>query len=224
MMLSVMYMKIVYDFFVAYWDKVIPIVISIIALVISIIGWISQYNFSKKYSKQTDIVISNSILLALYDIDLLIFKVNHVDDSRFDKAQLLFQIESLKDNLRLVKSMRLDQLSVDSTLNYQTYLKDLREIIYKLESDIEKFGNELETTDDETATRIHWRKAILKSLFVTRKELKKDSRYINGNKNIFEKKYRKAYESMDKEAESKEATSIVVPVDLLNQFKNEKDK
>src|SRR5699024_6343065 len=170
------------------------------------------------------IVISNSILLALYDIDLLIFKVNHVDDSRFDKAQLLFQIESLKDNLRLVKSMRLDQLSVDSTLNYQTYLKDLREIIYKLESDIEKFGNELETTDDETATRIHWRKAILKSLFVTRKELKKDSRYIDENKNIFEKKYSKAYESMDKEAESKEATSIVVPVDLLNQFKNKKDK
>ena len=129
-------MKIIFDFFISYWDKVIPIIISIIALLLSVATWIAQRNFSKRYSKQTNIVISNSILLALYDLDLLIYKVNHVDDVSFDKDQLSFQMESLKSNLELVKSMKLDQLPAESMINYQTYIKDFRDILYKIESDI----------------------------------------------------------------------------------------
>lgn len=189
-------------FFAEHWDKVIPIVLSVVALAISIISLVAQYNFSKKYSKQTDVVISNSILLALYDLDLLIFKVNHVNSENFDKDQMAFQIESLKSNLELVKSMRLDQLPEASTMNYQTYLKDLREVIYKLESDIRKFNQELQNTDDKTGTQRRWRRQFLYSLKITRSQLKEDRLYIKNDKNIFEEKYERPYDSMDKEASS----------------------
>ena len=193
-------MKIIFDFFISYWDKVIPIIISIIALLLSVATWIAQRNFSKRYSKQTNIVISNSILLALYDLDLLIYKVNHVDDVSFDKDQLSFQMESLKSNLELVKSMKLDQLPAESMINYQTYIKDFRDILYKIESDIVKFDNELKKTDDKTGTQRHWRRVLLNSLIITRDQLQQDKQFIEEKKDIFEKKYRKVFNSMDDEA------------------------
>ena len=204
-------MKIIFDFFISYWDKVIPIIISIIALLLSVATWIVQRNFSKekkesikekrkRYSKQTNIVISNSILLALYDLDLLIYKVNHVDDVSFDKDQLSFQMESLKSNLELVKSMKLDQLPAESMINYQTYIKDFRDILYKIESDIVKFDNELKKTDDKTGTQRHWRRVLLNSLIITRDQLQQDKQFIEEKKDIFEKKYRKVFNSMDDEA------------------------
>lgn len=193
-------MKIIFDFFISYWDKVIPIIISIIALLLSVATWIAQRNFSKRYSKQTNIVISNSILLALYDINLLIHKVEHVDGISFDKDQLTFQLESLRSNLKLVNSMKLDQLPSYSMLNFQTYLKDLREVLYKLESDVRKFDYELEKCNDKEKVRKYWRKVLLNSLIITRDQLKQDKQCIEEKKNIFEKKYRKVFNSMDDEA------------------------
>ncbi|WP_457801872.1 hypothetical protein [Limosilactobacillus reuteri] len=193
-------MKIIFDFFISYWDKVIPIIISIIALLLSVATWIAQRNFSKRYSKQTNIVISNSILLALYDINLLIHKVEHVDGISFDKDQLTFQLESLRSNLKLVNSMKLDQLPSYSMLNFQTYLKDLREVLYKLESDVRKFDYELEKCNDKEKVRKYWRKVLLNSLIITRDQLKQDKQCIEEKKDIFEKKYRKVFNSMDDEA------------------------
>ncbi|MDD1383338.1 hypothetical protein PSQ53_10520 [Limosilactobacillus reuteri] len=193
-------MKIIFDFFISYWDKVIPIIISIIALLLSVATWIAQRNFSKRYSKQTNIVISNSILLALYDINLLIHKVEHVDGISFDKDQLTFQLESLRSNLKLVNSMKLDQLPSYSMLNFQTYLKDLREVLYKLESDVRKFDYELEKCNDKEKVRKYWRKVLLNSLIITREQLQQDKQCIEEKKDIFEKKYRKVFNSMDDEA------------------------
>lgn len=193
-------MKIIFEFFISHWDKVIPIIISVIALILSIATWIAQRNFAKKYSKQTDVVISNSILLALYDINLLIHKVEHVDGISFDKDQLTFQLESLRSNLKLVNSMKLDQLPSYSMLNFQTYLKDLREVLYKLESDVRKFDYELEKCNDKEKVRKYWRKVLLNSLIITRDQLKQDKQCIEEKKDIFEKKYRKVFNSMDDEA------------------------
>ena len=195
-----LYMKIIFEFFISHWDKVIPIIISVIALILSIATWIAQRNFAKKYSKQTDVVISNSILLALYDINLLIHKVEHVDGISFDKDQLTFQLESLRSNLKLVNSMKLDQLPTYSMLNFQTYLKDLREALYKLESDVRKFDYELEKCNDKEKIRKYWRKVLLNSLIITREQLQQDKQCIEEGKDIFEKKYRKAFNSMDDEA------------------------
>ena len=193
-------MRIIFDFFISHWDKVIPIIISIIALILSGTTWIAQRNFAKKYSKQTDVVISNSILLALYDINLLIHKVEHVDGISFDKDQLTFQLESLRSNLKLVNSMKLDQLPSYSMLNFQTYLKDLREVLYKLESDVRKFDYELEKCNDKERVRKYWRKVLLNSLIITREQLQQDKQCIEEGKDIFEKKYRKAFNLMDDEA------------------------
>ena len=195
-----LYMKIIFEFFISHWDKVIPIIISVIALILSIATWIAQRNFAKKYSKQTDVVISNSILLALYDINLLIQKVKYVDEISFDKDQLTFQLESLRSNLKLVNSMKLDQLPSYSMLNFQTYLKDLREVLYKLESDVRKFDYELEKCNDKEKVRKYWRKVLLNSLIITREQLQQDKQCIEEGKDIFEKKYRKAFNLMDDEA------------------------
>lgn len=193
-------MKIIFDFFISHWDKVIPIIISIIALILSGTTWIAQRNFAKKYSKQTDVVISNSILLALYDLDLLIHKVKTVEDVSFDKDQLTFQVESLRSNLKLVSSMKLDQLPSYSMLSLQTYLKDFGEILYKLESDIRTFESDLKESNDKAQVRKYWRSVLLNSLIVTRDQLKQDKQCIEEKKDIFEKKYRKIFNSMDDEA------------------------
>lgn len=193
-------MRIIFDFFISHWDKVIPIIISIIALILSGATWIAQRNFAKKYSKQTDVVISNSILLALYDLDLLIHKVKTVEDVSFDKDQLTFQVESLRSNLRLVSSMKLDQLPSYSMLSLQTYLKDFGEILYKLESDIRTFESDLKESNDKAQVRKYWRSVLLNSLIVTRDQLQQDKQCIDEEKDIFEKKYRKVFNSMDDEA------------------------
>ncbi|MDK8115867.1 hypothetical protein QP705_01425 [Limosilactobacillus reuteri] len=193
-------MRIIFDFFISHWDKVIPIIISIIALILSGTTWIAQRNFAKKYSKQTDVVISNSILLALYDLDLLIHKVKTVEDVSFDKDQLTFQIESLRSNLKLVSSMKLDQLPSYSMLSLQTYLKDFGEILYKLESDIRTFESDLKESNDKAQVRKYWRSVLLNSLIVTRDQLQQDKQCIEEKKDIFEKKYRKVFNSMDDEA------------------------
>ncbi|MQB73211.1 hypothetical protein DN439_06190 [Lactobacillus reuteri] len=193
-------MRIIFDFFISHWDKVIPIIISIIALILSGTTWIAQRNFAKKYSKQTDVVISNSILLALYDLDLLIHKVKTVEDVSFDKDQLTFQVESLRSNLKLVSSMKLDQLPSYSMLSLQTYLKDFGEILYKLESDIRTFESDLKESNDKAQVRKYWRSVLLNSLIVTRDQLQQDKQCIEEKKDIFEKKYRKVFNSMDDEA------------------------
>lgn len=193
-------MRIIFDFFISHWDKVIPIIISIIALILSGTTWIAQHNFAKKYSKQTDVVISNSILLALYDLDLLIHKVKTVEDVSFDKDQLTFQVESLRSNLKLVSSMKLDQLPSYSMLSLQTYLKDFGEILYKLESDIRTFESDLKESNDKDQVRKYWRSVLLNSLIVTRDQLQQDKQCIEEKKDIFEKKYRKVFNSMDDEA------------------------
>ena len=212
-------MKTIFDFFTAHWDKVIPIIISIIALVLSGASWIAQRNFAEKYSKQTDDVISNSILLALYDLNLLVYKVKHVDDISFDRAQLTFQLESLKSNLNLVNSIKIDQLPSYSMLNFQTYLKDLRDVLYKLESDVNKFDKQLSESDDKVQVRKHWRKVLLNSLVVTRGQLEEDNQCIKENKDIFEKKYRKTFDFLDKEA-----NAVSLDKDLGDPLKYVKQK
>ena len=218
-MLWVIFMKTIFDFFTAHWDKVIPIIISIIALVLSGASWIAQRNFAEKYSKQTDDVISNSILLALYDLNLLVYKVKHVDDISFDRAQLTFQLESLKSNLNLVNSIKIDQLPSYSMLNFQTYLKDLRDVLYKLESDVNKFDKQLSESDDKVQVRKHWRKVLLNSLVVTRGQLEEDNQCIKENKDIFEKKYRKTFDFLDKEA-----NAVSLDKDLGDPLKYVKQK
>ena len=117
-----------------YWDKIIPIVVSLVALYISVKNYLNQKNFSKKYSNKAYQVLLNSVDLALFDIDLLLYKINTLKE--FDFVQLNYQIKSLEENLELVKSISFENLPDADIINYQTYLKELNDIIYRLKSDI----------------------------------------------------------------------------------------
>lgn len=93
-----------------YWDKIIPIAISLVALYISVKNYLNQKNFSKKYSNKAYQVLLNSVDLALFDIDLLLYKLNTLKE--FDFVQLNYQIKSLEENLELVKSISFENLPV----------------------------------------------------------------------------------------------------------------
>ncbi|MGF0082457.1 hypothetical protein, partial [Limosilactobacillus reuteri] len=79
-------------------------------------------------------------------------------------------------------------------------LKDFGEILYKLESDIRTFESDLKESNDKAQVRKYWRSVLLNSLIVTRDQLKQDKQCIEEKKDIFEKKYRKIFNSMDDEA------------------------
>ena len=196
----------IFDFLREHWDKVITIIISLAALIISALTWLAQRNFSKKYKKATNVIICNSIKLALYDIDLLIYKVNHVQDQSFDSYQLTFQIHSLEDNLKLIENIKVDQLPKNDTLNYQTYRKDLVDAIYKINSDIEKFKIQIKSYQRKDKIQIesarrYWKGAILNSCLIVRSQLLRDREYIEKQESIFDEKYANQLASMDSEAE-----------------------
>lgn len=196
----------IFDFLREHWDKVITIIISLAALIISALTWLAQRNFSKKYKKATNVIICNSIKLALYDIDLLIYKVNHVQDQSFDSYQLTFQIHSLEDNLKLIENIKVDQLPKNDTLNYQTYRKDLVDAIYKINSDIEKFKIQIKSYQRKDKNQIgsarrYWKGAILNSCLIVRSQLLRDREYIEKQESIFDEKYANQLASMDSEAE-----------------------
>ena len=196
----------IFDFLREHWDKVITIIISLAALIISASTWLAQRNISKKYKKATNVIIRNSIKLALYDIDLLIYKVKHVQNQSFDSHQLVFQIHSLEGNLKLIESIKVDQLPENDTLNYQTYRKDFVDAIYKINSDVEKFKIQIKSYQRKDKKQIenvrkYWKGAILNSCLIVREQLLRDRKYIEKQESIFDEKYGKSLSSMDFEAE-----------------------
>ena len=67
--------------------------------------------------------------------------------------------------------------------------------------------------------RKHWRKVLLNSLVVTRGQLEEDNQCIKENKDIFEKKYRKTFDFLDKEA-----NAVSLDKDLGDPLKYVKQK
>lgn len=169
-----------------YWDKIIPIAVSLVALYISVKNYLNQKNFSKKYSNKAYQVLLNSVDLALFDIDLLLYKLNTLKE--FDFVQLNYQIKSLEENLELVKSISFENLPDADIINYQIYIKELNDIIYRLKSDINEMNSicEKENNNKLSVENIH---IISASILTVRDVLGKDRQYLYKRDNMFDTNY-----------------------------------
>ena len=180
-----------------YWDKIIPIAVSLVALYISVKNYLNQKNFSKKYSNKAYQVLLNSVDLALFDIDLLLYKLNTLKE--FDFVQLNYQIKSLEENLELVKNISFENLPDADIINYQTYLKELNDIIYRLKSDINELYSicKKENNNKLSIENMH---IILVSILTVRDVLGKDRQHLYKRDNMFDTNYSEQLKALEQHA------------------------
>lgn len=180
-----------------YWDKIIPIAISLIALYISVKNYLNQKYFSKKYSNKAYQVLLNSVDLALFDIDLLLYKLHALEE--FDFVQLNYQIKSLEENLELIKGISFENLPDADIINYQIYIKELNDIIYRLKSDINEMNSicEKENNNKLNVENIH---IISASVLTVRDVLGKDRQYLYKRNNMFDTNYSEQLKALEQHA------------------------
>ena len=183
-----------------YWDKIIPIAISLIALYISVKNYLNQKYFSKKYSNKAYQVLLNSVDLALFDIDLLLYKLHALEE--FDFVQLNYQIKSLEGNLELIKGISFENLPDADIINYQIYIKELNDIIYRLTSDINEMNSicEKENNNKLSVENIH---IISASILTVRDVLGKDRQYLYKRDNMFDTNYSGQLKALEQHAGEK---------------------
>lgn len=183
-----------------YWDKIIPISISLIALYISVRNYLNQKYFSKKYSNKAYQVLLNSVDLALFDIDLLLYKLHTLET--FDFVQLNYQIKSLEENLELIKGISFENLPDADIINYQIYIKELNDIIYRLKSDINEMNSicEKENNNKLSVENIH---IISASILTVRNVLGKDRQYLYKRDNMFDTNYSEQLKALEQHAGEK---------------------
>ena len=180
-----------------YWDKIIPIAISLIALYISVKNYLNQKYFSKKYSNKAYQVLLNSVDLELFDIDLLLYKLHALEE--FDFVQLNYQIKSLEENLELIKGISFENLPDADIINYQIYIKELNDIIYRLKSDINEMNSicEKENNNKLNVENIH---IISASVLTVRDVLGKDRQYLYKRNNMFDTNYSGQLKALEQHA------------------------
>lgn len=188
------------------WSTVLTTTASIIAVIISGLGWWQQSNVDKVYRDNTRQVIQNSTKLALYDIDLLIEKASYAKVDPLSKDQLDFQINSLNQNLSVIKDVQITDLPQSESMNYQVYRADLSNVIYRINSalgQIEDLTKEhLKPSDKVIAGQLYFNSEIqdmlLGELVYTRKVILKDENAIKKGHNLYKNGYRKRVNTLEK--------------------------
>ena len=78
------------------WDKIIPIIISIVSVAISLNTWNSYRTANEEYMQRSNQALVNSSKLAETDIDILTGKVAESDHIAVTKNQIDYQISPNK--------------------------------------------------------------------------------------------------------------------------------
>lgn len=187
------------NFIINNWDKFLTIPISAIALIVSILSFTSQRKIKKELDSQIKQGLENSAKLALFDIDLLINKVNDLRGKDLNVDQLNYQIESLKDNLDTVKNITFTQLGIKHVRNYQVYRKNLQDVIYKLENDLKEIkkvygdGRKISLSPEDE-------EILMKSLKTVRHVIQRDNEYLKQDADLLKKDFEKEIEVLDHNA------------------------
>lgn len=187
-----------YKIFIKSWEKKYPLIISIISVAFTGAGWYAQHKAADNYEKNTRQVIINSTNLANFQIDMLIGKLANAPKNPITLENLEFQVDSLKQNLSVIRDVQITNLPSNESMNYQTYRQDLSDAVYKINSDIDglkesyhvKNNDPIPISDKDLSNLLH---AMAQLKYV----MSQDQTLIKENKNLYDVKYRKFVEEFD---------------------------
>lgn len=181
-----------YKIFVKDWSKRYPIIIASFSAIFTGCGWYSQHKAADNYEKNTRQVIINSTELANYQIDVLIGKVGNAPRVPITPDNLAFQVNSLEQNLSVIRDVQITNLPKNESMNYQTYRQDLSDTVYKLKSDINGLREQYNVKDSDVVPLSEKDKSnLLHALIQLKYVMEQDNKLISKDKNLYDAKYRK---------------------------------
>lgn len=188
-----------YRIFVKSWEIKYPLLISIISVCFTGAGWHAQHKAADNYEKNTRQVIINSTELANFQLDMLIGKLANAPKNPVTLENLEFQVDSLKQNLSVIRDVQITNLPSNESMNYQTYRQDLSDAVYRINSDIDglkesyhvKNSDPIPISNEDLNNLLH---AMAQLKYV----LDQDKNLIKENKNLYDVKYRKFVQEFDK--------------------------
>lgn len=188
-----------YKVFIESWETKYPLLISIASVCFTGAGWYAQHKAADNYEKNTRQVIINSTDLANFQLDMLIGKLANAPKNPVTLENLEFQVDSLKQNLSVIRDVQITNLPSNESMNYQTYRQDLSDAVYRINSDIDGLkesyhvnnSDPIPISDEDLNNLLH---AMAQLKYV----LGQDQLLIKENKNLYDAKYRKFAQEFDK--------------------------
>lgn len=178
------------------WISIISALIALCSLGATIYNYQHTRKTERNNENYIKLVLTNSTMLALFDIDVLILKVYELNGRNISFQELNYQVESLKDNLNNINKITFNTVYVG---NYQVYRKNLQDIIYKINDDVVRISKEYKNKIDETITLDEKAMEIfITSMVTVRHELKRDQEYIKRDKDLLETDYVEKIEGLER--------------------------
>lgn len=159
--------------------NIVSVSIAAVSLCFSGLTYYRQKVAEEHYNEKARKVIENSITLAQYDILILMTKsINKC--TRIENYE--FQVRSLKRNLETLKGIDISKLPADASMNYQVYINDLENIIYRISDGLNQL-KQGQAQQDNFVFPFNDMIDSYSELFVI---LRTKKEYLRNDKNLFE--------------------------------------
>ena len=183
-------------------DKIKKNWIPVAALIISIAGAVYQFNQSNRYSNNTNKILMNSAKLAEYDIDVMLYKIDHGGDDSLDYGQFRFQLDSLQQNFKTIEAVDPTSLNPKQSMNYQVYRQNLNAIIYKMTSYVDSLRtNQTDTPKDTDKLHIDMgaRQNFYEGAGDSLKVLASDLQALKDKKSLYDNDYKNTLKKLEEQ-------------------------
>lgn len=187
------------DWLSEHWISLAQWLVALLALTVSAASVHIQLTAERHYQDNARQVLLNSNKLAIYDVDLLIYKMEMGDSAPISKDQLAYQVSSLKQNLSEIKDVKITDLPKRQSLNYQVYRENFSNIIYKLNDDVNGI-NKLSKVDADGNLQIsqYNRNTFIKSAKICKQILTVEDKTLKKDGSLYNATYDKGQKLLDK--------------------------